>query len=402
MSRINTFIDLFAGCGGFSEGFYNEGFKSLSHVDIDQACCNTLSHRLRAKGYSNDEISNNIICGDITKKVTQKRLLKAVNGKEVDLVVGGPPCQAFSSVGRAQDPYSMRNDPRNYLFKNYMEILESLNPKIFVFENVSGLLSAKPNGNYILPEIIRDMSQNYSVCSDRETILLNSSNYGVPQVRKRVILIGVRKDLKIESESIYKNIVKTNFSPEMELKKNTCGLKKYLTVRDAISDLPKLKPGEGDEEIKFQTNFKNEYVKLMRNSNNTKLYNHVARRHNAKDQERYKILSKNNWQLKDLFQVRPDLVHHDPKHFGNRYTVQNYDKPGRTVVAHLYKDGNLFIHPDHNQGRTFTVREAARIQSFPDDFEFVGSRTNQFKQVGNAVPPLMAQAIAKSIKSFLL
>ena len=188
----------------------------------------------------------------------------------------------------------------------------------------------------------------------------------------------------------------------MELKKNTCGLKKYLTVRDAISDLPKLKPGEGDEEIKFQTNFKNEYVKLMRNLNNTKLFNHVARRHNANDQERYKILSKNNWQLKDLFKVRPDLVHHDPKHFGNRYTVQNYDKPGRTVVAHLYKDGNLFIHPDHNQGRTFTVREAARIQSFPDDFEFVGSRTNQFKQVGNAVPPLMAQAIAKSIKSFLL
>ena len=108
-----------------------------------------------------------------------------------------------------------------------------------------------------------------------------------------------------------------------------------------------------------------------------------------------------SWQLKDLQVVRPDLVHHDPKHFGNRYTVQEYNKPGKTVVAHLYKDGNLFIHPDHTQARTFTVREAARIQSFPDDFVFLGSRTAQYKQVGNAVPPLMAEAIAKSIRRYL-
>jgi DNA (cytosine-5)-methyltransferase 1 len=119
------------------------------------------------------------------------------------------------------------------------------------------------------------------------------------------------------------------------------------------------------------------------------------------DQQRYELLSKNKWQLKDLAKTRPDLIHHDPKHFGNRYTVQVANKPGRTVVAHLYKDGNLFIHPDHKQKRTFTVREAARVQSFPDDFKFVGSRTNQYKQVGNAVPPIMAKQIAKAIKQFL-
>lgn len=401
MSKKHTFIDLFAGCGGFSEGFYSEGFKSLSHVDIDQPCCNTLRHRLLSKGYSNEEIDRNVICGDLTQIETQERLEKSVNGEEVDVIVGGPPCQAFSSVGRAQDPLSMRNDPRNYLFKNYMETLERFNPKIFVFENVSGLLSAKPNGNYIFPEIIRDMSQNYSVCDDKETILLNSSNYGVPQIRKRVIIIGVRKDLKINAKSIYNDIIKTHFSPEMENKTESKGLKKYLTVKDAISDLPSLKPGEGDEEIKFSPKTKNEYVKLMRILEDTKLYNHVARKHNKIDQERYKILSKNNWQLKDLFKVRPDLVHHDPKHFGNRYTVQSFNKPGRTIVAHLHKDGNLFIHPDPKQSRTFTVREAARIQSFPDDFQFVGSRTNQYKQVGNAVPPLMAKQIAKAIKIHL-
>ena len=123
--------------------------------------------------------------------------------------------------------------------------------------------------------------------------------------------------------------------------------------------------------------------------------------HNKEDRQRYHLLSKNEWQLRHLADVRPDLVHHDPKHFGNRYTVQKYNLPGTTVVAHLYKDGNLLIHPDCNQERTFTVREAARIQSFPDDFKFMGSKTNQYKQVGNAVPPLMAQQIAKAIYQFL-
>ena len=135
----------------------------------------------------------------------------------------------------------------------------------------------------------------------------------------------------------------------------------------------------------------------MRKDCDNVLYNHVARMHNDKDRERYKILSENCWQLKDLAVTRPDLVHHNPQHFNNRYTVQEFDKPGRTVVAHLYKDGNLFIHPDSTQARTFTVREAARIQSFPDNFVFKGSKTEQYKQVGNAVPPLLSEAIAKAI-----
>ena len=143
------------------------------------------------------------------------------------------------------------------------------------------------------------------------------------------------------------------------------------------------------------------YLKKIRNPDFTKLYNHEARNHNSADRERYQLLSRNEWQLRHLAEVRPDLVHHDPKHFGNRYTVQKKNMPGTTVVAHLYKDGNLFIHPDPNQERTFTVREAARIQSFPDDFKFMGSKTDQYKQVGNAVPPLMAESIAKAIKKFL-
>ena len=176
----------------------------------------------------------------------------------------------------------------------------------------------------------------------------------------------------------------------------------YVTVRDAISDLPKIKPNEGSDV--FHSGVKinmNDYVAKIRGKDFELIYNHWARFHNEKDRERYRILSEHgNWQLKDLQTVRPDLVNHDPNHFGNRYTVQEWDKPGKTVCAHLYKDGNLFIHPDPAQERTFTVREAARIQSFPDDFFFEGSRTDQFKQVGNAVPPLMAQAFAKTLKKY--
>jgi len=401
MSKNYTFIDLFAGCGGLSEGFYQEGFKSIVHLDFDAPSCETLKERMRFYNYPEKTIKNAVICGDISCNDVQMQVNKVVGDNDIDVLVGGPPCQTFSSVGRAQDKHSMRNDPRNYLFRSYLEILEKHKPKIFVFENVSGLLSAKPNGNFIFPEIVENMSEHYSLCDNKDTILLNSVHYGVPQIRKRVILIGVRKDLKINPLDIYNAIEKTHYSPEMELKNEIKGLKKYLTVKDAIFDLPKLLPGEGEEEVFHKIEKKNSYLKLIRKNGSTQLFNHVARNHNQNDQERYKILSKNNWQLKELADVRPDLIHHDPKHFGNRYTVQASNKPGRTVVAHLYKDGNLFIHPDSEQSRTFTVREAARIQSFPDDFKFIGSRTNQYKQVGNAVPPLMAKQIAKAIKKFL-
>ncbi len=396
-----TFIDLFAGCGGFSEGFYQEGFKSVVHVDFDAPACETVKERMRFYNYSEKAIKDSVICGDLTLVDVHNQIDDVIGNTKIDVLVGGPPCQSFSSVGRAQDRNSMRDDPRNYLFRSYLEILEKHKPKIFVFENVSGLLSAKPNGNHLFPEIIESMSEFYSVCDEKETILLNSVHYGVPQIRKRVILIGVRKDLNINPKEIYKEILKTHYSPEMEKKNETLNLKKYLTVKDAIFDLPKLIPGEGEEETFHKIAKKNSYLKLIRPNGSTRLFNHVARKHNDLDRERYKLLSKNNWQLKELAEVRPDLIHHDPKHFGNRYTVQTASKPGKTVVAHLYKDGNLFIHPDFKQSRTFTVREAARIQSFPDDFRFVGSRTNQYKQVGNAVPPLMAKQIANAIKKFI-
>jgi len=399
MTNKLTFVDLFSGCGGLSEGFLRLGFNGLCHVDFDQYACNTLANRLKDYNILDNAVKKIVLHRDLTRHETVEDILNCVADINVDLLIGGPPCQAFSTVGRAQDKNSMRNDPRNYLYKHYIEILEKLTPKIFVFENVTGLLSSSPVGEKIFPLIVKEFKERgYDVHDEPNDIVLNSVHYGVPQIRKRVILIGVRNDLKITSKDVYKLIEKTHYAPD-EDKENK--LFKYRTITDAIIDLPSLFPGEGSEEIEFKSNSDNEYVKIMRMKNSDKLYNHVARKHNESDRERYKILSQNKWQLKDLNEIRPDLVNYNPKHFANRYTVQDFDKPGRTIVAHLYKDGNLFIHPDSKQERTFTVREAARVQSFPDDFKFIGARTHQYKQVGNAVPPLMSYQIAKAIKKVL-
>ncbi len=397
-NKIFTFVDLFAGCGGLSEGFLQLGLEGLCHVDIDVKACETLSNRLKYYGQESSQIKEKVLNYDLTNHNNIDKIIKLLDGKEVDILLGGPPCQAFSSVGRAQDPNSMKNDKRNYLYKHYIECLTRIKPKIFIFENVTGLLTSKPNGYRIFPEIIQEFKKDgYDVYDNEKEIVLNSVNYGVPQLRKRVILIGVKKELKIKSKDVYSLIEKTHYAPGEENKK----LLKFVTVEEAISDLPKLFPGEGKEEIPFKSNSNNNYIKIMRQNNKDKLFNHVARKHNDKDRERYKLLSKNNWLLKDLVDTRPDLVNYDPDYFINKYKVQQFDKPSLTILAHLCKDGNLFIHPDYRQERTFTVREAARIQSFPDDFQFVGARTNQYKQIGNAVPPLMSKAIAKAIKKVL-
>ncbi len=395
MDKNYTFIDLFAGCGGLSEGFYKCGYKALLHLEIDSVACETLKTRMKYYGYDNKEIDDAVLCADITGENIIAEIDNRVK-ETVDIIIGGPPCQAFSSVGRAQSPDSMNNDPRNYLFENYLKILNHVKPKMFIFENVKGILTAKPKGVKIFERIIREMSETYNVVDDAGVILLNAADYGVPQIRERVILIGVRKDIDyINVNQIYSDIRKTNSNDDENLPD-------YFTVKDAIADLPKLLPGESANKVIAESkNTQNAYLEKISNDSSL-VYNHEARKHNAQDIERYRILSSHkNWQLKDLQNVRPDLVHHDPKHFGNRYTVQEWDKPGKTVVAHLYKDGNLFIHPDPEQARTFTVREAARIQSFPDDFVFEGSRTQQYKQVGNAVPPLMAEAFAKTLKNYL-
>ena len=391
MNKKFNFIDLFAGCGGLSEGFYKQGFHALAHVEINPVACKTLKTRMQHYGYK--DVEKAVLELDITREDVIEQIEKAVNGQEVDIIIGGPPCQAYSSLGRAKDDNAMQDDPRNYLFENYVKVLNYYLPKMFVFENVTGMLTAKIGGKHIVDQILSALSEKYDVSLK----VLNSANYGVPQVRKRVIIVGVRKDLQLSASDVHDGIIKTHYDPEMPIEERK-GLKKYVTVRDAISELPFLLQGEGKSVVEVHSNRDNEFLKKIVPKNYSVLRDHVARKHNEKDVQRYRAMSENHWNFQELLANREDLRHEKQRVFGNSYTVQWWDLPSKTIIAHLYKDGNQFIHPDSNQARSFTVREAARIQSFPDDFVFEGSRTDQFKQVGNAVPPLLAEAIAKCLK----
>lgn len=389
-----TFIDLFAGCGGLSEGFYKQNFKALAHVEIDHTACKTLRTRMKYYGYTSAD--KDVLELDITRDDVIDCINTAVENNDVDVIIGGPPCQSFSSLGRAKDENGMKNDPRNYLFESYVKILNHYKPKFFVFENVTGILTAKINNKHIINTIIKKLSEEYKVTTKPNDHVLNSANYGVPQIRKRVILIGVRKDISIDVEDVYNSIIKTHYDPEMS-ENEMIGLEKYVTVRDAIEELPSLLPGEGEKEIQFEYKKNNVFLKRIASKKNV-LMDHIARNHNDKDIERYREMSKNHWTFQELLDNRKDLRHEKQRVFGNSYAVQWWDLPSKTIIAHLYKDGNQFIHPDYKQARTLTVREVARLQSFPDDFVFEGSRTDQYKQIGNAVPPLLAEAIASAIK----
>ena len=398
MAKPNyTFIDLFAGCGGLSEGFYKLGYKALAHVEIDKYCCETLRERMRYYGYSEDEVHKSVIQQDITNAEIISQLKNSVGNSSVDIIIGGPPCQAYSSAGRARDFDGMKKDPRNFLFEHYVKILNEFLPKFFVFENVTGILTANVNNELIINKVFDELGKNYKL-ADPSLLEFNTAEYGVPQIRRRIIIIGIRRDLRFSPDEIYNNIKKTHYLTESVSKKSK--LKKFVSVKDAIGDLPPIPQGAKKNIIPFEYKIDNEFISWVKASSG-ELYDHVCRTQNDTDTERYMEMAKNHWTFEELLKNRPDLRHEKQRIFGNSYVVQFWDSPARTIIAHLCKDGNQFIHPDYQQGRSISVREAARLQSFPDDFRFFGAMTQQFKQIGNAVPPLFAYHIAKSIKKFL-
>ncbi len=407
-----TYIDLFAGAGGLSEGFIREGYYPIAHVEMNKEACDTLKTRLafhhlteskKSKTYFSylkneitrdelwnqipEELLNSVINSEISNKTTQSifsHIDKSLDKKkQVDLIIGGPPCQAYSLVGRSRDPNGMEGDKRNYLFRYYAQFLERYRPKYFVFENVLGLRTAG-NKKY-LNEMIRLFdSIGYSVA---EPTVLNAEEYGVLQKRRRVIIIGQRGKKKFDF-------------PMPDKISNS-----WQTKKDLLFDLPKLKPGD-ELQITNYTKPINEYLKQSKIRNGVDFVTqHITRNHNDRDLEIYSIAIdkwiKDNQRLKYNDIPKRLQTHKNTKAFLDRYKVVDPSGHSHTVVAHIAKDGHYYIYPDLTQVRSISVREAARLQSFPDDFYFEGGRTAAFKQIGNAVPPLMAQAIAKTIKHFL-
>lgn len=393
-----TFIDLFAGCGGLSEGFYRQGFKALAHVEIDHWACETLRTRMKHYGYK--DYDKAVIEQDITSEDILDKIEDVVKGRTVDIIIGGPPCQAYSTAGRVRDGKRMATDARNYLFESYVRILEYYKPKFFVFENVTGLLNAKVEGSLIFPRVINALGQSYKLISDPEILVHNTADYGVPQIRKRVIIMGVRNDIDKDVMQLYNDVVKTHWNPEVPaIERN--GRKQFVNVMQAIGDLPPVEPGQDASTEEFNYPCDNEFLRRIGAPGIHPLMDHIARSHNALDRERFQVMIHNHWSFGRLRREMPQYEHEHARVFDNSYVVQWWDMPSKTILAHIHKDGFQFIHPDEAQRRTFTVREAARIQSFPDDFEFKGSRGEKYKQIGNAVPPLFAEALAKSIRKNL-
>lgn len=411
MKELN-YIDLFAGAGGLSEGFIRAGYKPIAHVEMNKDACDTIKTRiayhwlkenkkiriyndyLKSKTKNKDELWKNVpehlINSVINKEISEntlpeifKKIEKELNGKQVDLIIGGPPCQAYSVVGRARK--DMERDARNHLYKHYVKFLVKFKPKMFVFENVPGILSAK-NGEYLRKIFMAVRNAGYEVAIPPKNHL-NAKDFGVLQDRKRVIIIGWKKELNLKY-------------PEFETSENN-----FQILKDLFSDLKPLKNGQGTLDAVEYARPTTKYLKQTNIRNGLDFVTqHIVRPNNENDLEIYQIaIDKwNNGKRLKYAELPKRLIKHLHKDsFVNRFHVVNGKGVSHTVVAHIAMDGHYYIHPDKKQNRSISVREAARIQSFPDDYFFEGSRTAAFKQIGNAVPPLMANKIAEKIREMI-
>lgn len=330
-----SFIDLFAGCGGLSEGFYRVGFQALAHVEINHWACESLKKRMKHYGYKN--VDKEVLEQDITSEDILDKIDEAVDGRKIDIIIGGPPCQAYSTAGRVRDSKGMAKDPRNYLFESYVKILEYYKPKFFVFENVTGLFSAKANGKLIFPQVIKALGHLYNVVDDPKILVHNTADYGVPQIRKRVIIMGVRKDIESVSVSdLYNDVIKTHWNPETPVEERK-GRIKFVDVRQAIGDLPPVEPGEDASTDAYNYPCDNAFLKRISKPGVHPLYDHVARRHNALDRERFEVMIRNHWTFGQLRREMPQYEHEHARVFDNSYVVQWWDLPSKTILAHIYK-----------------------------------------------------------------
>jgi DNA (cytosine-5)-methyltransferase 1 len=368
-NEINV-LDLFCGAGGLSLGFEMAGFNIVAGVEIEPTFLKTYK-----KAHTNtigieDDIS--------TINIKESLNNHGINPSMIDVVIGGPPCQGFSTAGNR-----MIDDPRNHLVKDYAKVVGEIKPKMFVMENVSGLSSMKNGlGTLVKDELIEIFSEmGYNVKSK----VLLAADYGVPQLRKRIFFVGVRNDF----DSKFKFPQPTHYAKgslkDFDKSKNN----NYLTVKEALSDLPPIEAGlESDE---YLSSPQNDYQVYCR-QNSDKILNHKAPNHNATVLERIRNIPQggNHSDLPENLKLK--------RGYPNIYGKLDENKPADTITGNCgcASAPGKFLHPTAT--RVLTVREASRLQSFPDNIEFEGSMSKKYKQVGNAVPPLLAKALALEVK----
>ena len=417
-------IDLFAGCGGLEDGFLQSGrFEDVAAVEWLQPQVKTLINRLKTK-WGITDAEDRVMCFDVQRedelfagwsddsvsptaellpngKKSRYKTGPYGNGKGldffvnkaggIDIIIGGPPCQAYSVAGRVRDEKGMKDDYRNYLFEHYLSVVNRYKPKVFVFENVPGILSAMPDGTPIT-SLIRQGFANigYEIVDDiKKYAKINASDYGVPQHRERVIILGVRKDIFSDPQSVLHHFYSVVLPKHKVSKKRT--------VEDAIGDLPAIYPIINEHSSPKRIGYtKPECFTTW----------HNARHHSLRDVEIYGMLAEDISSGRNEYADSASLSELYEKRVGgkspiHRYHVLKKDEPSTTIISHLDRDGNRFIHYDSKQSRDITPREAARIQSFDDDFDFIGTQSDTYIMIGNAVPPLLAKCVALAVAEIL-
>jgi len=395
------FIDLFCGCGGFTLGMLRSGMKCLAAIDFDQKAIETLNSNLAGGSKTGLPPVKHALVRDL-KTYSPEELASLIGTKHVEVIVGGPPCQGFSTarqVDGANHGERLKSDLRRHLYRKFLQYVDYFQPQVFVMENVLGLRTAA-GGEYFTR--VQHEARTLGVRSGRPGYRVHAQiedarELGVPQKRKRQLIIGVRNDI-------------SGYFPA-ELKCAARG-KPFTKLGDAIGDLPPLRAGGGQDEAEYdlakrQRNLRargplaRKYLQSVLQVGSCEvLTGHVARPHNERDLRDFALIREG--ENSDVaMRVRGITFEYpyDKTSFKDRYTRQSRNDYCSTIVAHLSKDGLMFIHP--TQQRTLTPREAARIQSFPDWFAFPSARTHAFRLIGNAVPPLIAEAVGDAVLDFL-
>lgn len=402
MSRL-SFLDLFGAPGGMSLGFKMAGIKPVGALDIFEDGLKTYE-----RNFTNVP-KQNIVRADASESniVEQFSTITGLERGDVDVIIGGPPCQGFSTMGRikiaslvksgqregrSHDPRFI-DDERNNLYKAFIKFVAHFKPQAIVMENVPGMMSYRDG--WVVKQIKSDFRKTGYENVDCD--ILNAAHYGTPQNRRRIIYVATRKNRKLRWPE------KTHFDQsQFDRSLIDPSVKPFVTVMDAVGDLPAIRnrtkgSKARDNPMPYRGRPSCEFQWWIRNGSR-QVHNHVTRWHREEDLKVFSHM-KPGMKWSDLPYSDRKLIGYSNESFDDKWKRLPTDKPSWTVVSHLQKDGYMYIHP--TQDRTISVREAARLQSFPDTFIFEGSRSSQFKQIGNAVPPLLALALARQVKAML-